>query len=83
MGSPREVRQRMAIFLDVSPAQLGDDARLSDVVAESFLVVQLVIELQEAMGLRITAEDLRSVETVGDFVRVFEAAPEVPAPGEP
>jgi acyl carrier protein len=73
---PREVRKHIALFLDLPEAALQDERSLSDVVAESFLVVQLVIELQEALGVRITAEDLRGVTTVGDLVDVFVAAPQ-------
>ena len=73
---PRDVRRRMATFLDVPPEHLTDDARLSDVVAESFLLVQLVVELQDALGVRVGAEELRGVQTVGDLVELFDAAPE-------
>jgi acyl carrier protein len=66
----------MALFLDVPPERLTDGAQLSEVVAESFLLVQLVVELQDALGVRVGAEELRGVRTVGDLVGVFEKAPE-------
>jgi len=59
---------------------IADDVRLSDLVAESFLVVQLVVELQDALGVRVGAEELRGVQTVGELVGVFERAPEAAAP---
>lgn len=73
---PRDARRRIALFLDVPPERLPDGARLADVVAESFLVVQLVVELQDALGVRVGAEELRGVETVGDLVEMFDTAPE-------
>ena len=77
---PRDVRGHMARFLDVPRGRLADDVRLSDLVAESFLVVQLVVELQDALGVRVGAEELRGVQTVGELVGVFERAPEAAAP---
>ena len=74
------VRRHLAAFLDLPEARLRDETALSDVIAESFLVVQLVVELQDALGVHIDAQDLRGVQTVGQLVGVFEAAPAAPAP---
>ena len=41
-----------------------------NLVAESFALIETVIDLQEELGIRLLQEDLRDVETVGDLVRV-------------
>ena len=68
-----DLRQRMARFLNVPEVRLEDSALLSDLVADSMLLVNMIIELQEDLGVRIVQDDLRNVNTIGDLVQVFEA----------
>lgn len=69
------VKQRIAAFVGVSPADLPDETRLADVVTESFRVVELVIGLQEDLGFILHAEAFRHVVTVGDLVEACLRAP--------
>ena len=68
-----DLRLRMGRFLNVSDAQLADDILLSDLVVDSMLLVNMIIELQEDLGVRIVQDDLRNVKTVQDLLQVFEA----------
>lgn len=70
-----EVRARISSFLRLSAGAAKDDALLSDLVAESFVLVQLVIELQEDFGVRLTGDDLREVRTVGELIGKILGAP--------
>jgi acyl carrier protein len=62
------VRERISTFLRLAPGKAVDSAVLTDLVAESFVLVQLVIDLQEEFGVRLSGEDLRDVRTVGDLI---------------
>ena len=73
MAARDDLKQRMGRFLNVPEAQLADGALLSDLVADSMLLVNMIIELQEDLGVRIVQDDLRNVKTVGELIQVFEA----------
>ncbi len=53
--------------------RLGDDVLLSNLVTDSFLLVDMVIELQEEFGVFLVQEDLKTVKSVGDLIGLFEA----------
>jgi acyl carrier protein len=69
MIDPQAVREKIAAFLKLPPARLNDAATLTDLVHESFLLIQLVIELQEEFNARLLQEDLKDVKTVQDLIR--------------
>jgi acyl carrier protein len=49
---------------------LDDHILLNDLVAESFALIETVINIQEDLNIRLVQEDLRDVKTVGDLVRI-------------
>ena len=67
------VKEKMAAFLKQPASKLGDGLLLADLVAESFVLVEMVIELQEDLGVRFVQEDLKNVRTVGDLSLLFES----------
>ena len=68
MIDPEAVRGRISTFLRLQAGKAADGAVLTDLVTESFVLVQLVIDLQEEFGIRLSGEDLREVRTVGDLI---------------
>ncbi len=66
----RRVKQALGQSLARKPEELADEILLKNLVAESFALIETVIDLQEELGIRLLQEDLRHVETVGDLVRV-------------
>lgn len=64
-------KAKMARFLKKPAVQLADRDVLMDLVNESFVLVEMVIELQEEFGLRLVQEDLRQVRTVGELIAVM------------
>ena len=64
------VKQALGQSLNRKPEELEDDIVLNNLVAESFALIETVIDLQEELGIRLLQEDLRDVKTVGDLVRV-------------
>jgi len=69
MIDPNTVKAAIAAFLKVPADRLGDDVALTTLVQESFVLVELVIELEERFESRLVQEDLQGVKTVGDLVR--------------
>jgi acyl carrier protein len=64
------VKQALGQSLARKPEELADDIVLKRLVAESFALIETVIDLQEELGIRLLQEDLRDVQTVSDLVRV-------------
>jgi acyl carrier protein len=53
---------------------------IRDLDVDSFALVDVLVRLQEELGVRIFQEDLAGVETVGDLQRVFERPTPPPHP---
>ena len=69
-GNNARVKRALGTSLNREPDNLDDDMVLTDLVAESFALIETVINLQEDLSIRLVQEDLRNVKTVGDLVRV-------------
>ena len=70
MNNEAKVKQALGNSLKRKPEDLGDDTVLKDLVAESFALIETVINLQEDLSIRLVQDDLRDVKTVGDLVKV-------------
>ncbi len=71
MGSSADeakVREAIAEFLGRPPAEVAPDAELRDLVEESFVLVELVVELQEIFAIQLHGQDLQGVKTVRQLV---------------
>lgn len=63
-----EIKNRIAEVLNISVEQFNDETILKDLVTDSFLLVEMAIELQEDFQVRFSQEDLKEVETIGDLI---------------
>ena len=70
---PATVKHRIAETLQLPLAKLGDERLLTDVVAESFAMVEMVIDLQEEFGVRLEQAELKKLKTVADLVTLVAA----------
>ena len=68
-----EVKKRMARILKQPVTKLEDTTVLTDLVTDSFVLVEMVIELQEELGVRLIQEDLKEVKTVSDLTELLAA----------
>ncbi len=68
MNSKEHVREKIAEVLGRAPAKIADDAILTDLVNNSFLLVETVIELQEEFDVRFQQSDLKQVTSVGQLL---------------
>lgn len=66
------VKRKIAALLKVPSEKIAGEALLTDLVSDSFVLVDLVIELQEEFGCRLSQEHLKEVRTVDDLVYQLE-----------
>lgn len=68
MSIQDSVRRRIAEILRQPVEKVSDETELIDLVTESFVLVELAIELQEDFGVRLDQRDLDGVRSVRDLV---------------
>lgn len=66
-----KVRDQLAHYLNRSPDKVPYDSPLTDLVSDSFRLVEIAIELQEDFEVRLVQEDLKSVKTVDDLAELI------------
>ena len=79
MNTRDQVRKIMADSLGHQVSKIEDAALLTDLVNSSFLLVEMVIELQEEFDIRFQQSDLADVQTVGELIDLVE--PRIPEIG--
>jgi acyl carrier protein len=73
MSFRQDVQKKISEILNVPLESVQEDAALVDLVAESFVLIEMVIELQETFHIRLNQEDLESVTTVRKLLDVIES----------
>ena len=68
-----EVVARIAEVLGVPESRVRPDVPLADLVAESYPLVEMAIELQDDYDVIFTQADLSAVSTVGDLVELVRS----------
>ena len=69
-----KLKEKIAEFIKKPVSFLKEETALTDLVAESFALIETLIELQEEFEVRFfVQEDLRSIKTLGDLIRLFES----------
>lgn len=71
------IRSHLSDELEVDAAQIGDATRFKeDLEADSLDLYELVMELEDDYGIRVSEEQAAQIKTVGDAVEfVIEHAP--------
>ncbi len=68
-----QVKAFMAKQLNIPVAKLADEsANLTDLVHESFILIELVIALQEEFKVRLVQDDLQETKTLGHLLDVLQ-----------
>ncbi len=70
---PTAVKARISDTLQLPLAKLADERLLTDVVTESFAMVEVVIDLQEEFGVRLEQAELKKLKTVADLTALVAA----------
>ncbi len=64
-----KVRDHLAGELDVDPQRIADSTRFKDDLdADSLDLYELVMELEDSYGIRVSEQDASRIATVGDAV---------------
>ena len=64
-----KVREHLSAELDVEPAKIADATRFKeDLDADSLDLYELVMELEDSYGIKVSEEQASRIETVGDAV---------------
>ncbi len=64
-----KVREHLSAELDVEPAKIDDSTRFKDDLdADSLDLYELVMELEDSYGIKVSEEQASRIETVGDAV---------------
>lgn len=66
------VKTKIAEVLNISAERVSEETNLKDLVSDSFLLVEMAIELQEDFRVRFSQEDLKVVQTVQDLIALIE-----------
>ena len=75
-----KVREHLATELEVEPDRIADGTRFrEDLDADSLDLYELVMELEDRYGIRVSEEEAAEITTVGDAVEFVCAR--VPAGG--
>lgn len=67
------IRLRMAEVLEVPEGRVDLDAVLTDLVSDSFRLVEMAIELQEHFDVMFGQEDMKDLRTVGDMAELVRS----------
>jgi acyl carrier protein len=69
------VLERIAGLLTIPVAEVTPQTPIRNLVRESFMLVELVIDLQEEYGVYFTQGELREIETIGQLIDLLQASP--------
>ena len=73
MSNKDRVRTKIAEVLGHKTEVIVDDAVLTDLVNSSFVLVEMVIELQEEFNVRFQQADMNEVKTVGALIDLVDS----------
>lgn len=71
MISEQDVKSKLAEFCKQPLSNLKDETPIAGLVADSFMLVELLLELQETFGVTLSHEHLVGVETLGELISVL------------
>jgi acyl carrier protein len=64
-----KVREHLATELEVDPGRISDSTSFKqDLDADSLDLYELVMELEDSYGVKVSEQDAARIETVGDAV---------------
>ncbi|HVM02601.1 MAG TPA: acyl carrier protein [Acidimicrobiales bacterium] len=72
-ASVDDIRAKMAEVLEIPESRVHPDAVLTDLVSDSFLLVEMAIELQEHFEVMFGQDDMRDLRTVGDLAHLVRS----------
>ncbi len=69
----KDIKSMLAKQLNVDVAKVADDSRIvEDLGADSLDVVELLMSLEDEMGISISDEEALNLKTVGDIQKLID-----------
>jgi acyl carrier protein len=62
------IKTELALFCKQPLSQVQDTTPIAALVADSFMLVELLLVLQENLSIQLSHENLVGVETVGELI---------------
>ncbi len=72
MAERDRIRSKISQLLEQPLEALTDDAELIALVSNSFLLVEMIIEMQEEFGVRFNQADMAGVTSIGQLIALFD-----------
>lgn len=66
-----DIIESISTFTKIPVTKLDESTKLVDLVADSFVLVELVLTLQEDLGVCLSQEDLDNVRTISELCNVM------------
>ncbi len=65
------IKEIVAEQLDIDPEEITPEKSFKDFDADSLDVVEIVMALEEEMGIEIPDEEFENIKTIGDAIEVI------------
>ena len=69
---PKDIKQKLADFTKIPLARIEDHVEITDLVSDSFMLVEMMLLLQEEFTIELEQEDLEDVITVAHLVNLVQ-----------
>lgn len=67
------IKKKISEFLKVPLEKLNDEVELRTLVSNSFILIELIIELQNEFDIVLMQEELMSVVKLSDMIELLES----------
>lgn len=67
-----EIKQKIAQLTKLPAGSISDDKEIAELVADSFMVVELFLSIQEQFQIELEREDLEQVITVRQLLELIQ-----------
>ena len=68
------IKRKLSEYLDISQDEITEDTDIrKDLKADSLILVEMLFELEEEMGIVIPGDKVESLTRVGDLVKYLES----------
>ena len=68
-----DIRRRIAAILDIPEERAASEVELSDLVADSFRLVEMAIQIQDDYDVMFGQQDVAQLRTVGDLAELVHS----------
>ncbi len=68
-----DIRRRIAAILEISEKRAEPEADLADLVADSFRLVEMAIQIQDDYDVMFGQQDVARLRTVGDLAALVRS----------